>query len=145
MMLGLRSIVTTKEKWYRLLFYDFDSKFDRSFVNYVYSVLKSSYLVYSTKHGHHSIGLTPLKTTDWAWGLSLLEDEFHSYYSGDTIRLSRKKDEEQKLIEINTSYGLAIPNLYNIYAGRFGLNKMPVDMKNLKHSLVFERYRTFND
>lgn len=143
-MLGLRHIVCTKEDWYYLLFYDIDKPITQNEIDKLDDIMEyyhCSYLLYKTKNGHHIVGLTPLNIEWYAKIFSNIKYLFNSYYSGDVIRLSRKKDEQQELIIKNTTYGEIIPNLYNLYASRFNYEKMPWIKETAKYLLVFERYR----
>ena len=146
-ILGLRKPVCAKEDWYYLVFYDIDkekelTQSDLEQINMIMLTHKCSYLVYKTKHGYHIIGLTPLTAIQWANTFTALKFYFQSYYSGDTIRLSRKKDETQVLVRKVTEFGEVIPNLYNLYADRFNYPKLPWTRETAKYLLVFEKYRS---
>ena len=67
---------------------------------------------------------------------------FGGYYAGHTIRLSRKKEEVQELIKMNTTYGEVIPNLYNFYADRFGFTRMFWTRPTAKYLLEFVEYNS---
>lgn len=147
-LIGLRNIVCTKEDWHYLLFYDIDKPITQKeidYIDYVTDKYHISYLLYRTKHGYHVVGLTPLDIQKWALSFSALKYAFHSYYSGNVIRLSRKQDETQELITYNKQYGEIIPNLYNLYCDRFGLKKMAWNRETSKYLLVFEKYRSVKE
>ena len=158
-LLGLRNICHTKEDWYYLIFYDIDrpiTQSEQDAIEYFSNRSHIPYLLYSTKHGTHYIGLRPLISTDWSIMFEALKTTFHSYYSGQTIRISRKQNEEQNLIRKNTMYNTddILPNLYNLYAKRFNYEPMywskePLiyEQKTGKkwYGLVFEKYRSMNE
>lgn len=147
-LIGLRNIVCTKEDWYYLIFYDIDNPITQEQIDKIDYVMQGagvSYMLYKTKHGYHVVGITPLNAEYWADIFQSLKDTFHSYYSGNVIRLSRKKDEQQELIVCNTTYGEVIPNLYNLYCDRFGLKKLPWTRETSKYLLVFEKYRSVKE
>lgn len=143
-MLGLRNITSTKEDWYYLLFYDIDrpiNHFELTALEEHLRINEVSYILYKTQQGNHLVGLTPLTSEQWGKLFDDLKELFGGYYSGTTIRLSRKPEEIQQLITINTSNGKVIHNLYNIFAKRFNLPKHAID--KIDYALVFEKYRTF--
>lgn len=148
MLLGLRNIAQMKDGFRELLFYDIDRPVGINDVGFIESMCRDSrlsYILFTTKHGAHFICLTPLIRTRWAMLFDTLELHFGSYYSGKTIRISRKKDEMQNLLSINTEYGEVIPNLYNLYASRFNQPKMPWNKEDTKYLLHFEKYRSLNE
>jgi hypothetical protein len=148
-IIGLRNIVTDKETWKYLLFYDIDSpsKADiEQLIEYLDELKCISYIMYSTKAGLHVVGLTPLNSSMWGVILAQLQMRFPEYYSGQTIRLSRKAGEKQELIYHNLEYPI-LPNLYSIYFKRlklpplYDLESEQVFATINKHwSLVFEKY-----
>lgn len=146
-MIGLKNICCSKDDWHYLLFYDIDetelSQSKKDFIDTLAKVFGISYLLFRTKHGFHFIGLTPLQCIRWANAFQEMKNCFEGYYSGHVIRVSRKKDEVQRLVKFNM-YGEVIPNLLNVYASRFNLAKMPWTKETAKYLLVFEKYRTVN-
>lgn len=146
-MIGLRSICTSKDKWHRLLFYDVDKPEmpEMPMLDAVMRINSCSYITYTTKHGRHIVGLSPLHIRKWASMFQVLEDYYHSYYSGDVIRLTRKENETQQLIHLEIHYGEVIPNLFNLFANRFGMQKMTWTRENAKYVLVFEKYRSYKE
>lgn len=145
MLLGLRNIVSSKEDWHYLIFYDIDrdiTEHEKDMIEALFTVRKLSYMLYKTVNGYHIICLTPVNAFMWSEVFVALKQHFHSYYSGNVIRVSRKKDEVQKLVAINTTNGEVIPNLYNIYATRFSYEKMNWVRVTSKYLLVFDKYRT---
>jgi len=147
-MLGLRNIVCTKDDWYYLCFYDIDKPITQEQLDAIderMHLSEYSYMIYKTKHGNHFICLSPLDCKAWAGMFFFFKQLFNSYYSGNVIRLSQKKDEQQELIVMNTTYGEVIPNLYNLWAKRFNYEKMPWVKETSKYLLVFEKYRSENE
>lgn len=143
--MGVRNGMITKEDRFMLLFYDVDREVTQEELTYLdkwFWRTQMSYMIYSTKHGYHIIGLTPLTPDYWAFQFIELRNMFHSDFIGQTIRLSRKSGEIQKLIKINLVNGEVVPNLYNVFASRFGYDKMFWDKENPKYKLVFETYWT---
>lgn len=137
-ILGLRNIVTTSEQWYYLLLYDFDQPVNEREIASFSHNRKLSYILYKTKHGSHYVGLTPISAMQWGLHFDAMSQIYPNYYSGQTIRLSRKEDEQQILISLNRDYQV-ISNLYNIFASRFGFDKMKVEFP-MKYRLVMEKY-----
>jgi hypothetical protein len=149
-IIGLRNIVTDKETWKYLLFYDIDSPTEadiKNLVEYLDELKCISYIIYSTKAGLHVVGLTPLNSSMWGVIFAQLQIRFPEYYSGQTIRLSRKENEKQELIYSNLEYPI-IPNLLELYSKRFFQNESKAFFEEFQEnliydnhwSLVFERY-----
>lgn len=154
---GLGNIAIAKDDIYYLCFYDIDTpqqflnQAQMSCIDRNFQMANCSYLIYKTKHGFHLIGLSPLNEYWWAHTFRNFKMQFKSYYSGRTIRLSRKKDELQVLIHRELEYGEVIPNLYNLFASRFNYDKMywTIDTKEYEEKtqrkhyvLLFEKYRS---
>lgn len=145
MQLGLRNTAQMKDKFRELLFYDIDREITQEDIDQLDNACgwsNLSYILYKTKNGHHFVSFTPLIPHRWGLLFEELTIMFGGYYAGKTIRLSRKKDEIQELIKINTTYGEVIPNLYNLYARRFNYDKMQWERSMSKYILHFERYRS---
>lgn len=143
--MGVRNGMITKDARFMLLFYDIDREItheEQAEIVDWFSKTQISYMLYTTKHGYHIIGLTPLVPIRWAFQFQKLRDMFNSDFIGQTIRLSRKSGELQKLIIMNLENGEVVPNLYNVFATRFGYEKMYWDKENPKYTLVFETYWT---
>ena len=145
-LVGLRFDVVAKERVWYLVFYDIDKSsitcgelFEVDRIMRDYGI---SYFLYKTKNGYHIVGLTPLDEMQWGNTFHSLRELFNSYYGGIVIRIWRKQNETQELVQSNLEYGEVIPNLYNIYAERFGLQKRPWKYELAKYLLVFEKYRT---
>lgn len=148
MQLGLRNTAQMKDKFRELLFYDIDREITQEDIEQLDSICSwssLSYILYKTKNGHHFVCFTPLIPHRWGLLFEKLTMMFEGYYAGKTIRLSRKKDEIQTLIKINTTYGEVIPNLYNLYARRFNYDKMQWERSMSKYILHFERYRSLSE
>jgi hypothetical protein len=149
-IIGLRNIVTDKETWKYLLFYDIDSPTEGDIYNiieYLDQLKCISYIMYSTKAGLHVVGLTPLNSSMWGVIFAQLQMRFPEYYSGQTIRLSRKEGEKQELIYYNLDYPV-LDNLLTIYNKRFPQistnNVIGLDSETYEihkpYFLVFEKY-----
>jgi hypothetical protein len=142
MFMGLRNTITDGKKWYYLFFYEFDNtrsgniEPDWKEIRKILARKSWSWIAYSTKHGYHLVLLSPISSIEWGILKADLDKQYHSYYNGMTIRLSRKKNENQKLIELHLG-SYTIPNLYNMYCSRFGLKKLREDYR---YRLVFEKY-----
>lgn len=148
MLIGLRNIAQMANDFKELLFYDIDRQITLEELQKIKELMQQwnlSYILYSTKHGYHLVSLTPVNQMSWGSMFTQLKLLFNCYYSGKTIRLSRKKDETQTLIDLNTTNGEVIPNLYNIYATRFNYESMPWNKNTTKYLLHFEKYRSFNE
>lgn len=146
-VIGLRNIVTTKDRWYYLVFYDFDGYIpDWMQIADKSRFYRLSYILYKTKHGAHYVSFTPLTITRYASIFDNFDEQYGGYFSGQTIRLSRKADEEQSLVFYNLTNGEVIPQIYNIFSKRFKLAPLPVYKTAVptskKYQIVFERYET---
>ena len=113
-----------KREWKWLIFYDFDGNFDATKKSIVGLHENTSFIIYSTKHGHHLVGFTPLTAITWALLFDSLEKDFDSFYNGGVMRLMLKRDEVQKLVRSSFEHPV-IPRLYNIYSKRFDLPEIP--------------------
>lgn len=145
-LLGLRNLCTTSQDWYYLLFYDIDGEPNCN-IEDVASICNVSYICYKTKHGYHFVSFTPLTILEYAEAFTFLKRMFGGYYSGQTIRLSLKAGERQEVVHLDTSKYYTIPNLYNIYAKRFGLPRKDLRRDAIGrfapiYHLVFEKYWT---
>jgi hypothetical protein len=139
---GLHNICTirvspdSKPVWRYLLFYDFDKRVvDFSYL--LYWVKHLAYVLYQTRKGYHYVGLTPLTVLEWAVLFDKIQKYYNGYYSGHTIRLSRKLNEKQVLI----SWANRSPALYplcTIYEKRFNIKFSNV----VDGAGVFEEYDT---
>lgn len=144
---GLRHDVITKQGIMYLVFYDIDKPITQNELDKLDDTMKEhklAYMLIKTKHGHHLIGLTPVDAYRWGYIFTQLSEMFNGYYGGVIIRLSLKEDETQELLVRNTSYGEVIPNLSNIYANRFGYEKLEWTRQTAQYLLIFEKYRTDN-
>lgn len=144
-MIGLRNITCSKDDWFYLMFYDIDTPIDTDALTQIDTLSRQfgmSYILYKTLHGFHYVGLTPLDCITWAEMFWQFKQLFKSYYSGNVIRLSRKKDEIQEPIMCVLTYGEVIPNLYNLYCDRFHWQKKAWTREDSKFLLVFEKYTT---
>src|SRR5438876_299320 len=112
-VVGIRNTITDGVNWKYLLFYDLDNVSDSQIkaLEIVCNTLPTSYIMYSTQKGLHIVGLTPLDIESHAFCFAKLQREFPTYYSGGTIRMSRRKGENQELIAFNISKGVTL-NLY---------------------------------
>lgn len=144
--IGLRNVVTTRERWAYLFFYDLDyEEIPQTFCDFAFREVgaNTAYLMYRTKHGAHLVGLTPLEPMVWGYLMQACKTQFPNYYSGQTIRVSRKKDEIQEFMEILTTEPV-IPRLYEMYRKRF--TAMPsIDLCQQTPEdwhCVFEKYWT---
>ena len=138
--IGLRNIITNENKddWQYLIFYDVDrpiTQIDKDWFSENFRDIGS--IIYSTKNGFHFVGLTPVDCFEWSVYFDKLKEKFHEYYSGQTIRLTLKKDEHQKLIMYNDKMPVAYP-LARIYEKRFNI-KFPY---KFTYNAVFEKYDT---
>ena len=144
-IIGLRNIVTDGKEWKYLLFYDVDNQSEENIkvVIGAFNSFRISFIVYKTKHGIHGVGFTPLSITRHAVMFHELQNLIPEYYSGQTIRLSRRENETQELLGFNFDYPI-LKNLLSIYMKRFtSLYISPIipDSKLIEgYSLVFEKY-----
>lgn len=144
-MMGIRLDLIARDDIHYLLFYDIDRPLKQHEIDNIDSLMhlnNVSYMLFSTKHGVHLIGLTPMTHTKWASMFSAMKNMFNAYYGGIIIRLSRKQDETQELLRLEEYYGEVVPNLFNLYATRFNLQKKPWTREFSKYILQFEKYRS---
>lgn len=150
-IIGLRNIVTDGIAWKNLLFYEIDNPTVEQLEELKEDLdsFQISYIVYRTKNGVHAVGLTPIEPQQWGYMFQHLKEKYNEYYSGETIRLSRKKDENQLLIWFNIEHPF-IANLFSIYTKRFQSlsanieeHDQPYNMNHYK--LVFEKYWTVKE
>ena len=151
-MIGLRNIVSVKlddapPRWEYLLFYDKDDATTdeiNAIIEYLdIPTFNMSYIIYRTRGGIHVIGLTPLNSDNWGFLFDQLQRLVPEYYSGETIRLSRKKGEVQSLVYSNINYPYVL-KLTMMFKKRFpdiviNPNVKPLD----KHMAVFEKYWSY--
>lgn len=137
--IGLRNtcLNVAEDKWYYLLFYEIDDREKEGLVRSILNDRRLTYFVYETKHGIHFIGLEPMLPVKWGYMKLNLDNLVGTKFTGQTIRLSLKTDEQQKFIALVGDMNDVIPNLYNIYARRFNLSTIALDDK---YKLVFEKY-----
>ena len=149
-MIGLRNIVSVKlddapPRWEYLLFYDKDDATEKD-IELIIEYLNDwtiSYIIYRTRGGIHVIGLTPISSRLWGLIFREIQDLVPEYYSGETIRLSRKKGEVQSLVYSNINYPYVL-KLTMMFKKRFpdiviNPNVKPLD----KHMAVFEKYWSY--
>jgi len=149
--LGLRNICYAQDDIYYLVFYDIDRLYNdkESFeLDQIFKENMMSYLVYSTKHGFHVIGLTPVDAYRWGFVFTQLKELFREKYAGNTIRLDRKEGEVKNLVHHEINYGYVIPNLYNLMLNRCDNTKDLIRIPckpPFKHRLQIENYRSFKN
>ena len=149
-VIGLRNIVTIKDplpRWDYLLFYDKDDATPEDIYNIIkylnLGTMNMSYIIYRTKGGIHVIGLTPMNAENWGIAFQHLQYLTPEYYSGQTIRVSRKQNETQSLIYYNLNYPV-IYRLYLMYQKRFPELQPSYEEKFLyNYKLVFEKYWSY--
>lgn len=145
-LVGIRCDTVAKDDVYYLVFYDIDKESITSEqimkIQEIMAIHNLSFVLYKTKHGYHVVGLTPTNMIQHASAFTALQRTFKEYYGGIVIRISQKPNEKQELIMLNETNGEVIPNLYNVFADRFGLKKKPWQRAFSKYLLVFVRYRS---
>lgn len=149
-VIGLRNIVTIEDplpRWDYLLFYDKDDATQEDINKIIHYLdtpnMNMSYIIYRTKGGIHVIGLTPMNAENWGIVFQHLQYLTPEYYSGQTIRVSRKQNETQSLIYYNFNYPL-IYNLAMMYKKRFPEIHLEFGDKLLRnYKLVFEKYWSY--
>ena len=149
-VIGLRNIVTIKDplpRWEYLLFYDKDDATQEDINKIIHYLdtpnMNMSYLIYRTKAGIHVIGLTPMNAENWGIVFQELQRLVPEYYSGQTIRVSRKQNETQSLIYYNLNYPV-IYNLVMMYQKRFPEMRLSFGGKLLRnYKIVFEKYWSY--
>lgn len=150
--LGIRNVVHAKDDLYFLLFYDIDRAtlldFEIQVIDKIMQDGKIAYILYTTKHGYHLIGLTPIDAILWSYCFTSLKKQFRQRYAGNTIRLDRKDGEIKNLVKMNLDYGHVIPNLYNLVLSRLDNVKeiKRIDCKPpFDHKVQIERYRSYKN
>lgn len=146
---GIANIVHTDTDIEYLIFYDLDREYTASEfeeIDALFKAVKISYMIYSTKHGYHIVGLTPVDAYTWGYTFSLLKKLLKEKYAGKVIRLDRKEGEIRMLKHLEISYGYVIPNLYNLIINRCENTKDLIRMPctpPYKHRIQIEKYRSF--
>lgn len=143
-IIGLRNIVTDGKEWKYLLFYDVDnqSEENKKSLGETMNTAEISFITYTTKHGIHAVGLTPMNLLEYATYFERLNNLIPEYYSGQTIRMSRRENETQELLSFNFDYPM-LKNLLSIYQKRFTSLQTSSHNKLVEgYSLVFEKYWT---
>jgi len=141
-LIGFRNIVTDGKQWKYLLFYDVDNQSEetKKLLSEVMNKAEISFIIYTTKHGIHVVGLTPMNLLEYATYFAQLNDLIPEYYSGQTIRLSRKEGENQELLGFNFDYPM-LKNVVSIYQKRFPELYVNPDTRLIEgYSLVFEKF-----
>ena len=142
--IGLRNIVTSKNQWRRLFFYEIDghSKKKLNKMLSLVSIFKTSYVCYKTKNGFHLVGLTPINANIEGQAHDIMQIWIPEYFSGQTIRMSLKEGEKQKLIDYSFKYPY-LERLAGVYIRRLNIKKGIVKHDNPPiYSCVFEKYWT---
>jgi len=149
--LGMRNIVYTEDDILYLVFYDIDTDRPESLnmkaLDVIFKTYHISYMLFTTKHGYHVVGLTPVNALTWAHCFTKLKQTFMEKYAGNTIRLDHKEGETKNLVYKNTDY-YVIPNLYNLILNRLDNTK---DIERIqceppfKYRLQIENYRSFKN
>ena len=143
-IIGLRNIVTDGKVFKYLLFYDRDSQDDYSITEMKECYLSSgiSFIMYKTKHGIHGVGLTPMDIEHYANRFQLLQNIIPEFYSGQTLRLTRKENEEQELLYCDLNYPY-VSEIFQIYLRRFpklAYAESEHDVVLNQYSKVLEKY-----
>lgn len=146
--LGIRNCVTnghqsTNPQWKYLVLYEIDSHNQEQLekILRVYRNINTSFVCYETLNGYHFIGLTPFDSFEWGKYFNLLQTVVKEYFSGQTIRMSRKHGEEKKLIAYDFSYPY-LTKLASIYIKRFDIpipDKGFIEPINDYH-VIYEKY-----
>ena len=143
--IGLRNIVTSKQDWKYLLFYEIDGHDDHKELQIlsIFNRFETSYIAYQTLNGYHFVGLTPINAQQWGQWFTILQNTVPEYFSGQTLRLSLKEGETQRLVSYSTQYPY-LERLANMYIRRFNIpkNEVPTFGEMPKYSCVFEKYWT---
>ena len=146
--LGIRNIVASPTDFKYLLFYEIDTT-DESIafaLKGVYEKFKTSYIIYSTKNGYHAVGLTPINGLTWGSWFHLLHNRFNEYYGGQTLRISMKPEEEQKLFAMNLNYPYVL-DLMGKFITRFKIKQEDIPMygEPPPYTIVLEKYWSEKD
>ena len=143
--IGLRNIVTSKTEWKRLFFYEIDghSKKNLNEILFLGESLQMSYISYKSKNGFHFVGLTPISATLEGYYHDYVQKIKPEYFSGQTIRMSLKEGEKQKLIDYSFEYPY-LERLASVYMRRFNIHKEDIIIHDNPpiYTCVFEKYRT---
>lgn len=143
--IGLRNIVTHKDHWKRLLFYEIDGHDDYNLHRLIKLLYKMpiSWVLYKTLNGYHSVGLTPISATEEGCWHDIIQRIVPEYFSGQTLRLSLKENEKQELIDYTFWYPY-LERLASIYIKRFNIpgSEIPKYGEPPVYTCVFEKYWT---
>jgi hypothetical protein len=140
---GLRNIVTSKFDWKYLFLYEIDNHEEHDCLQMIDLVnrFETSYICYKTKAGFHLVGLTPITSKQWGCWFDTIQRILPEYFSGQTLRLTRKIDEIQEMIHYSFRYPY-LERLASIYIKRFGIPKefVPIYGEPPKYNCVYEKY-----
>lgn len=143
--IGLRNIVTSKSDWKYLLFYEIDSHDDHELAIVIdhFRHMETSYIVYSTLNGFHFVGLTPMNAIMWGNYFQKLQNVVPEYFSGQTLRVSLKEGENQRLVELSLNHPF-LQRLTFMYCRRFNIpsSEIPIYGEPPNYVSVFEKYWT---
>ena len=143
--IGLRNIVTSKNDWKRLLFYEIDGHDMNQYlkVKYAFDNTGMSFVSYQTLNGYHFVGLTPVSAGVEGTMHDYLQSIVPEYFSGQTLRLSLKEKEKQELLAYSFQYPY-LERLANVYIKRLDIpSEQVVKHSEIpKYSCVFEKYWT---
>lgn len=142
---GLRNIATSKNDWKYLLLYEIDGHDESKCLSIIslLSRIETSFVVYKTRGGFHFVGLSLMNAQQWGYNFQRLQNTCPEYFSGQTLRLTLKENENQELIHYSFRYPY-LERLANVYIKRFNIPKenIPLFGAPLKYVCVFEKYWT---
>ena len=126
-----------------LLFYDIDKKdpYYAIQLQQVLNKMQTSYIIYKTLNGIHSIGLTPLTAIQWGSYFENLHNYFEEFYGGGVLRVSAKEGETRELFAYSFRYPY-IHKLAKKYALTLGIpdNELPIFGDMPDYSVNLMRY-----
>jgi hypothetical protein len=108
---GIKNSVTDKKQWHFLTLYDFDRELYQNDLDWLTNYLttkKQSYIIKTSLNGAHLIGFTPNRAFYWGQIFEDLQKKFPAYHDGQVIRLTKKPNEYQELLEFSFKFPFSI-------------------------------------
>lgn len=120
---GIYNVVTDGFRWRHLIFYEKDSKLSQVEMNLIIQNMdkaKSAFALYTSEHGYHVMGLTPVSTVVWAFGFKDLDMDLKGNYSGHILRCNLKPHENQELVMIHGAHDYPLADqIFNMVIRKF--------------------------
>lgn len=124
--LGIYNVVTDGFRWRHLIFYEKDTPLTKDETAKIHANMtkaKSAYVLYSTEHGYHVMGLTPVSTVVWAYGFKDLDMDLKGNCSGHVLRINQKPREEQLFMRIGNIHDFPVcDQIFSLVVNKWKFN-----------------------